>query len=478
MPQKIVLSIEEVRVIAELRETPTAEAILRMLPLSGETQRWGGEIYFPVPASLPLETDSRESLLPGELGYWPEGKMFCIFFGATPASEGDEIRPASAVNVFGRLIGRWSPIKQIPAGKTIRVEALTEDTTIETTEPVESQDKPAEDCMYSPTAFTGEPKPEPQTETVTPSATEETPKSYSPTPLPESGLFESRPEELESEPAVELSGEETAPAGEDIFEATEIDEGMTPTTPKAKSFIDTAISFTRMRGVRLLAAGIVILLLIVLISRFFTDPFKSELADLRRELGEQKKTLDTLNQTIPKLQTDLKAAGDSTRGQVNQQFSAFKTQIDAQLSAMRKQLSEGGQGQGVWVKNPTNHHSYCVSPVPLPWHQARDMAKKMGGYLATLTDAKENEWVVATFGEQTEYWIGLDDELEERKWIWTSGEKFEYANWAPGEPDNYRKNQHYVVINSIVPDKGNLEPGRWKDISCNEIHLAIIERNQ
>lgn len=220
----------------------------------------------------------------------------------------------------------------------------------------------------------------------------------------------------------------------------------------------------------------------MLVSQMGNGAFKKELADLRRDVGDRKKAIDSLvEETIPKLQSDLRTESERTRSalqsQMNQQIAVLKSQTDAQLAALRKQLSEGGQGQGVWVKNPANNHSYCVSPIPLPWHQARDAAKKMGGYLATLTDAKENEWVVATFGEQTEFWIGLDDELEERKWVWASGEKFEYANWAPGEPDNYRKNQHYVVINSIVPDKGHLEPGRWKDVSCNEIHLAIIERN-
>ena len=41
----------------------------------------------------------------GDLGYWPPGKAFCIFFGPTPASCGSEIRPASPVNVFGKLEG-------------------------------------------------------------------------------------------------------------------------------------------------------------------------------------------------------------------------------------------------------------------------------------------------------------------------------------------------------------------------------------
>jgi hypothetical protein len=58
----------------------------------------------------------------GDLAYWPPGSAFCIFFGRTPASQGDEIRPASAVNVFGRVEGDPTIFKKVPSGTTIRVE--------------------------------------------------------------------------------------------------------------------------------------------------------------------------------------------------------------------------------------------------------------------------------------------------------------------------------------------------------------------
>ena len=58
----------------------------------------------------------------GELGFWPEGDAFCIFFGPTPASTGDEIRPASAVNVFGKVIGDAAIFKQVPPGTKIIIE--------------------------------------------------------------------------------------------------------------------------------------------------------------------------------------------------------------------------------------------------------------------------------------------------------------------------------------------------------------------
>jgi hypothetical protein len=58
----------------------------------------------------------------GDLGYWPTGRAFCIFFGLTPASVPGEIRPASAVNLVGRLRGDPCCLKLVPEGATVRVE--------------------------------------------------------------------------------------------------------------------------------------------------------------------------------------------------------------------------------------------------------------------------------------------------------------------------------------------------------------------
>ena len=58
----------------------------------------------------------------GDLGYWPPGSAFCIFYGPTPASRGSEIRPASPVNVFGRVLGDAKVFKTVRSGTTVRVE--------------------------------------------------------------------------------------------------------------------------------------------------------------------------------------------------------------------------------------------------------------------------------------------------------------------------------------------------------------------
>ncbi len=109
---------------ADLYDTPTAAAIAKILPIQGTINRWGGEIYFTIPAHLPLEPDSRATLTPGELGYWPTGLAFCIFFGPTPASKNSEPKAASPVNIFGKINGPLENLWQIKEGSPIEIELI------------------------------------------------------------------------------------------------------------------------------------------------------------------------------------------------------------------------------------------------------------------------------------------------------------------------------------------------------------------
>jgi len=110
-------------ILAELSaESPrTAQAVWEALPLEAGANTWGDEIYFSIPVEVEAE-DPREVVDLGDLGYWPPGNAFCIFFGPTPASRGDEIRPASPVNVFGRVTGDPKVFRKVRAGERVRVE--------------------------------------------------------------------------------------------------------------------------------------------------------------------------------------------------------------------------------------------------------------------------------------------------------------------------------------------------------------------
>ncbi len=90
---------------AELFDTPTGKKVAQVLPIKSGFNTWGDEIYFSIPVEAGPDDTSTEVVKEGDIGYWPDGKCFCIFFGPTPISTEDEIRPASAVNVMGRVIG-------------------------------------------------------------------------------------------------------------------------------------------------------------------------------------------------------------------------------------------------------------------------------------------------------------------------------------------------------------------------------------
>lgn len=119
--RRIKITAGSVTAEAELKDTKTADAIWEALPIEARANIWGDEIYFAIPVELGLE-DAQEVVDKGDLGYWPPGDAFCIFFGPTPASRGDEIRPASPANVFGRLIGDPTVFKGVKAGARVVVE--------------------------------------------------------------------------------------------------------------------------------------------------------------------------------------------------------------------------------------------------------------------------------------------------------------------------------------------------------------------
>lgn len=108
---------------AELNDSATAAAIYRALPIEAEARTWGDEIYFPIPVDQPLEANAVELVAVGDLGYWPTGRAFCIFFGPTPISRDGEIRPASAVNLIGRVVDDTSGFKSVRDGDLVRLEA-------------------------------------------------------------------------------------------------------------------------------------------------------------------------------------------------------------------------------------------------------------------------------------------------------------------------------------------------------------------
>lgn len=115
---KIIIEFQKMKeeVIVELSEESapeTVKAILAKLPIEVMINRWGDELYTePIPVKVrPENAKSAVNLM--DVAYWPEGNALCLFFGPTPISKGNEIKPYSPVNVVGRIVSKENMAKKV-----------------------------------------------------------------------------------------------------------------------------------------------------------------------------------------------------------------------------------------------------------------------------------------------------------------------------------------------------------------------------
>ena len=122
MSRNIKIEIGDIEVKAQLNDSPTAGLIRDALPIESVFNAWGDEVYFSIPVGAELEC-GREVVERGDLGYWPPGKAFCILYGKTPASQREEIRPASLVDIVAEVIGDHTVLKEaVCSSRCIRLE--------------------------------------------------------------------------------------------------------------------------------------------------------------------------------------------------------------------------------------------------------------------------------------------------------------------------------------------------------------------
>ncbi len=130
------------------------------------------------------------------------------------------------------------------------------------------------------------------------------------------------------------------------------------------------------------------------------------------------------------------------------------------------------------ITNSANGHWYYLLNFT-NWPAAERIAASLGGHLATINDATENQWVFDTFGRfggiERPLWIGLNDSAQEGTWTWVSGEPVTYLNWSPNEPNGG---------SSIFPDEDHVlmwypssgfPNGSWNDAPSNQLQYAVVE---
>jgi hypothetical protein len=122
------------------------------------------------------------------------------------------------------------------------------------------------------------------------------------------------------------------------------------------------------------------------------------------------------------------------------------------------------------IINPSNGHAYYLLGEQ-SWTASEAEAVSLGGHLATVRSAAENEWIYSVFGNyggiNRNLWIGLNDVAQEGNFVWVSGEPVTYLNWAPfGEPNNtyydFRSESYVHLWKSGLPEPYRAG-GTWND---------------
>ena len=118
-----------------------------------------------------------------------------------------------------------------------------------------------------------------------------------------------------------------------------------------------------------------------------------------------------------------------------------------------------------------NDHYYEKVDESLPWTDAKTAAEGrtylgVPGYLATMTSAEENAFLVSRFVTFTS-WIGgfQFDKLDEPSghWRWVTDEPWSYTKWfTPNEPNESGGPEDYLVFVGADRSDGSLE-GQWND---------------
>lgn len=117
---KVIFQTKKISFEAELNNSEASKKLIENLPINSDVNTWGDEIYFDTGITAPSDGKTMDTNI-GDIGYWPQGKCLCVFFGPTPASEGFKPVPASHVVIVGKTTASPDILKTIKDGEKITV---------------------------------------------------------------------------------------------------------------------------------------------------------------------------------------------------------------------------------------------------------------------------------------------------------------------------------------------------------------------
>ena len=125
------------------------------------------------------------------------------------------------------------------------------------------------------------------------------------------------------------------------------------------------------------------------------------------------------------------------------------------------------------VVNPANNHTYHLLSAS-SWSDAASVARSLDGFLVTIDDAEEDQWIFDTFalGDNTtrHLWTGLSDSQQEGDFRWHDGTPFLYRNWGEGQPGS-GDDEDYIHITGT--NMGTIEPATWNDLEDDPQYFPV-----
>ena len=123
--------------------------------------------------------------------------------------------------------------------------------------------------------------------------------------------------------------------------------------------------------------------------------------------------------------------------------------------------------------NPYNNNTYHLLS-EASWSESAQVALGLDGFLVTVDDQQENQWLMETFASfdnlSRHLWIGLSDYNSEGDYRWHDGTPFLYRNWGAEQP-SANGEEDYVHIAST--NMGNIMPGYWNDLENDPQYFPV-----
>ncbi|MGB4960234.1 MAG: cohesin domain-containing protein, partial [Saprospiraceae bacterium] len=130
----------------------------------------------------------------------------------------------------------------------------------------------------------------------------------------------------------------------------------------------------------------------------------------------------------------------------------------------------------------TTPHYYYISKHKATPRIAIKTAEAMGGYAVAINNAAEGGWLhgkVKAWNLNSDYLIGLRDEIGKGTYTWVSGETSTYRKWATGQPGNKNLSDGKDSLYTIVKDLPSTGDSLWHTIptiACGaDEYLYVVE---